>query len=107
MSTPQNPVIHIFTSAAPDNFTPSAFVPLIVPTDCTAYLLKNQGPDVMFMRSDPNDPTTEDTLGPGGQESFDVGHPHPAWGGSVPRWFAGSTLYYVKCTGPVVGKFWL
>ena len=96
-----NPTIYQFT-AANSGSNPTSFVPIVVPSSCTVYLLKNNGPDTLYMRSDPNDENTEDTMAPGFYEDL-TGHGGPSY---VTRYSAGQVLYYVKCTGPLLGKFW-
>jgi hypothetical protein len=84
---------------------PAQFVPLVVPVSCNAYLIKNSGADTFYMRSTKDDPDTEDQLGSGGCEALVIGSQLP--GSDHPRYKSGHVLYYVKCTGPIVGKFWM
>ena len=61
-----DPTITIMVyNAANTGLTPSAFVPLTVPIDCSGYMLKNTGPDTLYMRSNATDPNTEDNMGAG------------------------------------------
>ena len=96
-----NPTIKVYT-AANAGLSPNGFVALIIPIDCSGYMLKNAGPDTLYMRSDPNDPNTEDNMGAGFYEDLLI----PGTGYFERRFFAGSILYYVKCTGPLIGKFY-
>lgn len=96
-----NPTIRVYT-AANAGLSPAAFVPLIVPSDCSGYMLKNNGPDTIYMRSDPLDASTEDNMGAGFYEDLLI----PGTGFFERRFMAGQILYYVKCTGPLVGKFY-
>jgi hypothetical protein len=98
-----NPTIKRYT-ADNSELNASGFVPLIVPVDSNAYLLKNSGPDICYMRSDPADPDTEDELGPGAAESL-MGSRANSYGRTA-RYQTGETLYFVKCSGPLIGKFW-
>lgn len=59
-----NPTIKIYTNAN-SGINSVTFVPLIVPVNCSAYMLKNAGPDALYMRSDPSDASTEDNMGAG------------------------------------------
>jgi hypothetical protein len=98
-----NPTIKRYT-AENSELSASAFVALVVPCDANSYLIKNAGPDVCYMRSDSVDADTEDELGPGAMESLFGGHGTP-WGRTA-KFQAGETLYFVKCSGPLIGKFW-
>ena len=98
-----NPTIKRYT-AENSGLTASGFVALLVPVDANLYLIKNVGQDVCHLRSDPMDPDTEDTLNPEMMESLGGGHGTPY--GRRARFEAGDTLYFVKCTGPLIGKFW-
>jgi hypothetical protein len=102
-------MIKIFT-AEQDGLNPQTFVPLTFPNAANTYLLKNTGPDTLYMRSDPTDPMSEDTLVAGGMESFITAPPRPApdfpSGHSAARFKPGDVLYHVKCTGPLVLKSW-
>lgn len=84
---------------------PAQFVALALPCNCNAYLLKNSGPDTLYMRSVIDDPDSEDQLASGASEALTIAPPLP--GSDHPRYVAGKILYYVKCTGPIVGKFWM
>lgn len=95
-----NPTNKVYT-AANTGLTPAAFVPLLIPVDCSGYMLKNTGPDTVFMRSDPNDASTEDSMGAGFYEDCLM----DGAGFYQRRFAAGTVLYYVKCTGPLIGKF--
>ncbi len=95
-----NPTIKVYT-AANSGLTPSAFVPLVVPVCCSGYILKNSGPDTIYMRSDPTDADTEDNMGAGFYEDCLMN----GTGFYQQRFVAGMVLYYVKCTGPLIGKF--
>jgi hypothetical protein len=97
-----DPAITQYTFAS-CGLNPSSFVALIVPIECCVYMLKNAGPDTVYLRSDPNDPTTEDSMLAGCYEDLsalahDFTHQH--------RYASGATLYWAKCTGPLIGKFW-
>lgn len=98
------PKIKVFTAES-DGLNPSSFVALAVPVNCNGYLLKNLGPDRLYMRSDISDGRTEDFIESGGNESLTM--PPSLPGSDQSRYRAGYVLYYVKCTGPVVGKFWM
>lgn len=102
MSYP-NPTIKRYT-AENSGLTASDFIELVVPVDANSYLIKNAGPDDCFMRSDPDDADTEDKLGSGTMESLFGGHGVPC--GRTAKFQAGERLYFVKCTGPLIGKFW-
>lgn len=100
--TISNPNITIQVyNAANAGLTPSAFVPLVVPINCSGYMLKNAGPDTLYMRSNPNDPNTEDNMPAGFYEDCMM----PGTGHYQQRFIAEQVLYYVKCTGPLIGKF--
>jgi len=92
--------IKVYTGAN-SGLTPTGFVALVVPIDCSGYLLKNAGPDTVYMRSDPNDASTEDSMPAGFYEDCMI----PGTGHFQRRFLAGQTLYWVKCTGPLIGKF--
>ena len=81
--------------------------PLTVPVNCNLYFLKNNGPDMLYICSDPTDATTVDEIQPGFYEALlaqvDAIPAQPR----LPRFTAGTVLYYAKGTGPVLGKFWL
>ena len=98
------PTIKRYT-AENSQLDPGIFVPLLVPVRCNAYMIKNSGSDTLYMRSDPNDADTEDTLAPGAIEGLTI--PPPLPGCDHPRYDKGVALYYVKCTGPIIGKFWM
>jgi hypothetical protein len=96
-----NPTIFVYT-ALNSGLTPSGFVALLIPINCSGYMLKNTGPDTLFMRSDPADPSTEDSMGAGFYEDCLM----DGTGFYQQRFKAGQILYYVKCTGPLIGKFY-
>lgn len=96
-----NPTIYVYTNANA-GLNPSTFMPLIVPVNCSGYMLKNTGPDTLYMRSNPADASTEDNMGAGFYEDLLI----PGTGFYQQRFIAGQTLYYVKCTGPLIGKFY-
>lgn len=96
-----NPTVRRYT-ALNAGLSPATFVPLMVPVDCSGYMLKNAGPDTIFMRSDPSDAETEDSMGAGFYEDLLIAGTGPY----ERRFIAGQILYYVKCTGPLVGKFY-
>jgi hypothetical protein len=82
---------------------PTTFVPLAFTVPCCAYMLKNAGPDTLYMRSDPNDASTEDNMGAGFYEDCVL----PTLPDAYPNRFApGTVLYWVKCTGPLILKQW-
>jgi hypothetical protein len=94
-----NPYIKTFTAAS-IGLNPATFVALPVPVNCSGYMLKNAGPDTLYMRSDPADTTTEDSMGAGYYEDCLM----PGTGFYQERFVAGATLYWVKCTGPLILK---
>jgi hypothetical protein len=94
-----NPTIYVFTSAN-TGLSPTVFVALLLPCDCSGYMLKNNGPDTLYMRSDPNNASTEDSMGAGFYEDCLM----PGTGFYQRRFAAGATLYWVKCTGPLMLK---
>lgn len=102
-----NPIIRVVTDIVPNEFRP-----LLVPVDCNYYLLKNKGPDPLFMRSDEADAGTEDDLQPGWTEMLTAPWIFSPAVGQIPnfrpvRYKAGCRLYYIKGTGPLITKFWL
>ena len=97
-----NPTIFVYT-AANSGLSPSAFVPLLIPANCSGYMLKNTGPDTVYMRSDPADASTEDSMGAGFYEDCLMTVPGGVY---QHRFICGAVLYYVKCTGPLIGKFY-
>jgi hypothetical protein len=100
VAAPANPTIKTYTNANA-GINPVTFVALIVPVDCSGYMLKNSGPDTIYMRSNPADPNTEDSMGAGFYEDVLM----DGTGHYQRRFVAGQTLYFVKCTGPLIGKF--
>lgn len=100
MASSPNPTIFVYT-ASNSGLTSAAFVPIAVPVYCSGYMLKNSGPDAVYMRSDPNDASTEDNMGAGFYEDCLM----DGYAAGQPRFVAGQILYYVKCTGPLIGKF--
>ena len=96
-----NPTILKYTAAS-IGLNPASFVALACPVNCSGYMLKNNGPDTLYMRSDPNDANTEDSMGAGFYEDLNIGQGQF----SEQRFMAGQVLYWVKGTGPVIGKFW-
>ncbi len=95
--------IRVFT-AQQDGLDPSQFVQLTLPANSNHYLIRNLGPDRLYMRSDKDDPSTEDYIESGASEAF-IGAPLLP-GSDQHRFNKGCILYWVKCTGPLVGKFW-
>jgi len=97
-----NPVIYVYNNAN-CGLNPTSFVPLLIPTVCNGYLLKNAGPDTLYVRSTLTDPNTQDSWAPGFYEDLDMGLPSPL---VQYRYCAGDILYYAMATGPLIGKFW-
>ncbi len=93
------PTIFVYT-AANTGLSPSGFVALVVPVNCSCYLLKNAGPDTLYMRSNPANANTEDSMPAGFYEDCLMNQ-----NDGFERFASGSILYYVKCTGPLIAKF--
>lgn len=100
-----NPTIYVYT-ASNSGLSASSFVQLVVPVKCNIYLLKNNGPDTLYMRSDPNDASSEDTLASGYYESLTTPSTIPVAFDGGARFNPGDILYWVKCTGPIMVKYW-
>lgn len=96
-----NPTIKVFTNAN-SGINPTTFVAIAVPVDCSGYMLKNTGPDTLYMRSNPSDASTEDNMGAGFYEDCLM----PGTGFYERRFQAGQVIYWVKCTGPLILKVW-
>ena len=81
---------------------PVSWTPLTVPFDCTSLTLKNADlANAVRLRSNAGDPATQDTLGPGMEQSLAIPfyrYRFPA--GSQPVW-----LQATAGTGPIVAKF--
>ncbi len=87
-------------TAASIGLNPATFVALVVPVDFSGYMLKNNGPDTLYMRTNPTDATTEDSMGAGFYEDCLM----EGTGFYQRRFQAGQTLYWVKGTGPLMLK---
>jgi hypothetical protein len=81
---------------------PVSWTPVTVSFDCTGLALKNRDQaNAIRLRTNPGDAATEDTLGPGMEQSLAM--PFPRY-----RFPAGSQPLWVQATagtGPVVVKF--
>lgn len=101
-----NPFVRQYNNAN-DGLNASSFIALKIPTDCNCYLIKNLGSDVIFFRSDINDPLTEDQLIPGAWESLTIAASALTTSHRTVRYHESDTLYFIKGTGPLLGKFWV
>jgi hypothetical protein len=75
---------------------------IVTPIDCNYFGLKNSDGSALILRTDMNDPETEDTLGIGEQEGV-LAQANVQW--RVARFLKGSTVLWVKATagvGPVI-----
>ena len=80
----------------------TTWTPVTVPFDCTSLAVKNRDQtNVVRMRTNATDASTEDLIGPGVEQSLAVPfHRYRFKSGSQPVW-----LLATSGTGPVVLKF--
>ena len=81
---------------------PVSWTPVTAPFDCNGLLVKNtDSVNPVKMRTDSSNAATEDTLGPGAEQSVAMSmHRYRFPAGSQPLW-----LRATAGTGPVVVKF--
>jgi hypothetical protein len=84
------------------NIDPVSWTPVTIPFDCSNLSVKNRDlTNAVRLRTNPSDPSTEDLLAPGAEQSLsNPFHRH--------RYAAGSQPLFVQATagtGPVVTKF--
>ena len=74
--------------------------------DCLGLLVSDEAPDVLYLRTDSADATTEVQVASGASEVFS-GPPVHFPGTRASRYLAGDVLYFAKGTGPVTVTTWL
>ena len=65
---------------------PSTWTPIITPFSCASFSIRCDS-DIMYERTDPSDPSTEDVV-PASSQEYVLGHTH--------HWAPGETILWVK-----------